>query len=266
MEFGYEDLKKILSTESAIIGSEILIYDEVDSTNNVAFELLRKGYPSGTVVIADRQTSGRGRLGRKWVSVGGKNIYMSFTLRPNFTPRYATLLTLTSAVACTTAIRRITEVPVVIKWPNDMLIGQKKVGGILNEMRIEGEQIKALVVGVGINVNMDEKDIPNEIADVATSLRIYKGKEFSRPVLIAEIIKEFERWYRLLLDGQAKTIIRRWLDLSDTIGRAVKIVLANREIVAVAEAIDDEGRLVVRLHDGTYEKISAGDVILLRTY
>jgi len=264
VEFTAEEINKIISSKISEVGTEIVIYDEVESTNNIAYELIKKGYPSGTVVIADRQTKGKGRLGRKWISPEGKNLYMSIAIKPNITPKYATLITLTSAVACTTALRRYSEIPVIIKWPNDMLVDQKKVAGILTEMKIEGERIKAVVVGIGINVNMTEDDIPEEIKEIATSLRICKGEEFSRVMLASEIIKEFDKWYQLLEKKNRKTIIDRWMQLSGTIGKQVKIVLTDREIRAVAEAIDEEGRLIVRLPDGTYEKISAGDVTLLR--
>ncbi|HOA83347.1 MAG TPA: biotin--[acetyl-CoA-carboxylase] ligase [Thermodesulfovibrio thiophilus] len=265
MEFTVEDLKKAISSKTLEIGKEIVIYDEVESTNSMANELLKQGYPSGTVVIADRQIKGKGRLGRKWISPYGKNLYMSIALKPTIPPKYATLLTLTSAVACTTALRRYTDIPVMIKWPNDMLVDDKKVGGILTEMKIEGEKIKSAVVGIGINVNMTEEDIPEEIKEIASSLKICKEEEFLRVLLAAEIIKEFDKWYQLLEKRQRKTIIDRWIQLSCTIGRQVKIVLSDKELIAGAEAIDEEGRLIVKLSDGTYEKISAGDVTLLRT-
>lgn len=264
MEFTGEDLKKLLSSKIWEIGKEIVVYDEVESTNTKADELLKQGYPSGTVVIADKQIKGRGRLGRKWISPAGKNLYLSIAIKPNIPPKYATLLTLTIVVACTTALRRYTDVPVMIKWPNDMLINERKVGGILTEMKIEEEKIKSAIVGIGINVNMTEEDIPEEIKEIASSLKIYKRQDFSRSLLAAEIIKESDRWYQLLEKRQIKTIIDRWMQLSDTLGRQVKIVLSNRELIATAEAIDEEGRLIVKLNDGTYEKISAGDVTLLR--
>ncbi len=265
MEFKAEEIKKLISSKVSEIGKEIVVYDEVESTNSIGYELLKQGYPSGTVVIADRQTKGKGRLGRKWISPQGKNLYISFAVKPQIPPKYATLITLTSVVACTTALRRYTEIPVLIKWPNDMLVGHKKVGGILTEMKIEGEKIKAAVIGIGININMTEEDIPDEIKEIATSLRIYKDEEFSRIMLAAEIIKEFDKWYQLLEKKNRKAIIDRWMELSGTIGKQVKIVLTDREIIALAEAIDEEGRLIVKLEDGTYEKISAGDVTLLRT-
>lgn len=263
MEFTAEDLKKSLPS-TLEIGKEIVVYDEVESTNSKANELLKQGYPSGTVVIADRQTKGKGRLGRTWISPSGKNLYMSIALKPNIPPKYATMLTLTSVVACTTALRRYTDIPVMIKWPNDMLVDDKKVGGILTEMKIEGEKIKSAVVGIGINVNMTEQDMPDEIKEIASSLKICKGEDFSRGLLAVEIIKEFDKWYQLLERRQRKTIIDRWMQLSGTIGRQVKIVLTDRELIATAEAIDEEGRLIVKLSDGTYEKICAGDVTLLR--
>ena len=264
MEFTTEELKKTLSSKTVEIGKEILIYNEVESTNSIANELLKKGYPSGTVVIADRQTKGKGRLGRTWISPAGKNLYMSMAIKPTIPPKFATLLTLTSAVACTTALRRLTDIPVLIKWPNDMLIEDKKVGGILTEVKIEGERIKSAVVGIGINVNMTENDIPEEIKEIATSLKIYKGEDYSRSLLALEIIKEFDRWYQLLEKRQRKTIIDRWMQLSGTMGRQVKIILTDKELKGTAEAIDEEGRLIVKLSDGTYEKICAGDVTLLR--
>lgn len=265
MEFTAEEIKKLISSKVSEIGKEVLVFDEVESTNSIGYDLLKKDYPSGTVVIADRQTKGRGRLGRKWISPEGKNLYLSFAIKPQIYPKYATLLTLTGVIACTTALRRYTEIPVLIKWPNDMLVGDKKVGGILTEMKIEGEKIKAAVIGIGININMTEEDIPEEIKEIATSLRIFKNEEFSRIILAAEIIKEFDKWYQLLEKKNKKAIIDRWIELSGTIGKQVKIVLSDREIIALAEAIDEEGRLIVKLEDGTYEKISAGDVTLLRT-
>jgi len=264
MEFTAEDIKKALSSKILEIGKEVIVYDEVESTNSIAYELLKQGYPSGTVFIADRQTKGKGRLGRKWISPPGKNLYISIAIKPHIPPKDATLITLTSVVACTTALRRYTEIPVQIKWPNDMLIEEKKVGGILTEMKIEGEKIKAVVVGMGINVNMTEDDLPDEIKDIATSLKIYKGEDFSRALLAVEIIKECDKWYQLLEKKNRKTIIDRWMQLSGTIGRQVKIVMTDKEIYGTAEAIDEEGRLIVKLPDSSYEKICAGDVTLMR--
>lgn len=264
MDIKAEEIKKALASKTVEIGKEILVYDEVESTNSKAYELLKQGYPSGTVVIADRQTKGKGRLGRTWISPAGKNLYLSVALKPNIPPKYATLVTLTSVVACTTALRRHTDIAVMIKWPNDMLVDDKKVGGILTEMKIEGEKIKAAVVGIGINVNMSEEEIPEEIKEIATSLKICKGEDFSRSLLVVEIIKEFDKWYQLLEKRNRKTIIDRWMQLSGTIGRQVRVVLTDRELTALAEAIDEEGRLIVRLEDGSYEKICAGDVTLIR--
>jgi BirA family biotin operon repressor/biotin-[acetyl-CoA-carboxylase] ligase len=264
MEYALEEIKKLVFSQDLEIIKEIIVYEEVDSTNTVGYELLKKGFPSGTVIIADKQTKGKGRLGRKWISPPGKNLYMSFALKPNVPPKYATLITLTTAIACITAIRRYTEVPVLTKWPNDLLLDSKKVGGILTEMKIEEEKIKAAVVGIGININMTEKDIPEEIKEIATSLKIFKREEFPRPILAVEIIKEFDKWFQLLEKKDRKTIIDRWMSLSDTLGREVKIVLSDRELTALAEAIDEEGMLIVKLEDGTYKKISVGDVTLLR--
>lgn len=265
MGFKAEEIKKLISSEVSEIGKEVLVFDEVESTNSIGYELLRQDYPSGTVVIADKQTKGRGRLGRRWISPGGKNLYLSFAIKPQIHPKYATLLTLTAGIACTTALRRYTEIPVIIKWPNDMLVGDKKVGGILTEMKIDGEKIKAAVIGIGININMTEEDIPEEIREIATSLRIFSNEEYSRTELAAEVIKELDKWYQLLSKKNSKAIIDRWIELNGTIGKQVRVVLSDREIIGLAEAIDEEGSLIVKLEDGTREKICAGEVALLRT-
>jgi len=258
-------LKRIISSSSMKIGHKLFFFDSVASTNTIAMDLASQGCSEGTLVIADAQTAGKGRLGRSWVSPPGKNLYMSIVLRPRISPREATTLTLLSAVACVSAIRKTSNIPISIKWPNDLIVGQRKIGGILTEIRADIDRISQAVVGIGINVNIDKKDMPEEIREIATSLFAETNDSISRTELAAVVIREFDMWYRLLLAEGKKVILDEWRQMSSTIGRPVRVVTGDRTFEGVADGIDDEGLLIVKLADGSYRKISAGDVTMVRT-
>jgi BirA family transcriptional regulator, biotin operon repressor / biotin---[acetyl-CoA-carboxylase] ligase len=258
------DLKKNIST-SKKIGHEIFLYDSVFSTNTVAMELASQGFPDGTVVIADAQTAGKGRLGRSWSSPPGKNLYMSIILRPGISPRDATALTLLGAVACASALRRSASVPVSIKWPNDLMIGHCKIGGILTEIRADLDHINYAIVGIGININLTDEDMTDDIKAIATSIFIETGGRFSRSELAGAIILDFDKWYGRLLTKGKNIIANEWLTMSSTIGKRIRVTAMNQTFEGVAEGIDDEGLLIVKLLDGMYRKVSAGDVTMVRT-
>ena len=259
------DIKEIISPETKKIGNELCFYDSVPSTNMVAMDLASKGCPDGTVIIADAQTAGKGRLGRSWISPPGKNLYMSIVLRPGISPRDATALTLLAAVACTSAIRRSASIPASIKWPNDLLVGQRKMGGILTEIKADIDRIIYAIVGIGINVNLHPQDMPEEIKAIATSIFVETGGHFSRSELAGAIILDFDKWYgRLLTKGKA-VIADEWLTMSSTIGERIRVAAVNQTFEGVAEGIDDDGLLILKLNDGTYLKLSAGDVTIVRT-
>lgn len=259
------DLRNILSASTKIIGRELFLFDSVTSTNALAMELASQGCAEGVVVIAETQTAGKGRLGRSWISPAGKNLYMSIVLRPDISPRDATALTLLSAVACASALRKFSSFPVSIKWPNDLLAGEHKLGGILTEIKADIDRIAYAVVGIGINVNLTREEMPDEIKKIATSLLVETGEPSSRTELAAAVIGEFDRWYGLLLTKGKKIIIDEWLEMSSTIGKRVNVAVGTQIYEGVAEGIDDEGILIVRTSDGTYHKVSAGDVTMVRT-
>ena len=258
------DLRKILSPGS-IMGREILFFESVSSTNTVAMEMAAQGCAEGTIVIAETQTTGKGRLGRSWISPAGKNLYMSIVLRPAMSPRDATALTLLSAVACASAIRHSSSVAVTIKWPNDIIVGDRKLGGILTEIKADLDRITHAVVGIGINVNLALADMPDEIAVIATSIINQTGEPTSRTELAGEVIREFDKWYGLLKTKGKQVIIDEWLAMSSTIGKQVLVSAGKVHLKGSAEGIDDEGLLILKLADGTYRKVSAGDVTIART-
>ncbi|GAB4415011.1 MAG: biotin--[acetyl-CoA-carboxylase] ligase [Thermodesulfovibrionales bacterium] len=260
-EFGIEQIKSLIKGE---IGRDIIFSAAVDSTNTLAMVLGDKGAPHGTVVVADMQYKGRGRLGRTWVSPPGVNIYMSVLLRPAIKSEDATLLTIMAAVACARAIRTATGLQVKIKWPNDLMVSDKKVGGILTEIKSCERRIIFAVIGVGINVNASMEDFPPDVRSAATSIRNETAKEQSRDLLIADILNELDRWYAILIMAGRKTLLDEWRCHTSTLKRSVTVTLGKEVYSGIAEDIDDEGMLMLKLPSGVLKKISAGDLTILR--
>ncbi|KAF0144705.1 MAG: BirA family transcriptional regulator biotin operon repressor / biotin-acetyl-CoA-carboxylase ligase [Nitrospirae bacterium] len=261
-EFSVEELRTLIRGD---IGREIIFFESIGSTNTAALELAEKGAPHGTVVIADRQAKGKGRLGRTWVSPPRSNIYMSVILRPEIETEDATLLTIMAAVSCAKGVMKSTGLKAEIKWPNDLMISSKKLGGILTEMKSDPDGIVFAVIGIGINVNSKtKKDFPPDIRGIATSIREELGKIQSRTFIIAEILKETEHWYRVLLTGGRKPLFDEWKRLSSTLGRKVRVTAGDNVFTGVAEDIDRGGMLILRLPSGMLKKISSGDVTMLR--
>lgn len=243
-----------------IIGRKIYSYETTDSTNDVAHRLAQSGSPEGTVIFSEGQSKGRGRMGRQWLSPKGKGIYLSLILRPDLSPAEAPKITLVSAVAVALAIRKVTHLGALIKWPNDILINDRKACGILTEMSAEVNTVSYIVLGIGINVNTAKADLPKE----ATSLKIETGEEVPRVELAQEILRELERQYRIFKEKGFKKIIEEWKGLSHTLGEEVKITCHGRKVEGTASDLDTSGALVVRLDNGFTEHITAGDVIMVR--
>ncbi|MCX5716974.1 MAG: biotin--[acetyl-CoA-carboxylase] ligase [Nitrospirae bacterium] len=269
-EFSVEELKTLVKGD---FGKEIIFHESLDSTNTLAMELADKGISHGTIVIANHQLKGKGRLGRTWFSPPKGNIYMSVIVRPEIEPKDATLLTIMSAISCARAVRNSTGIEVKIKWPNDLMVSERKLGGILTEMKSDQDRIVFAVIGIGINVNAHLDAFPVDVRAVAASvieeLREGKGikdcsQEISRTLIIAAILNELERWFKVLIKGSKIQLINEWKKLSSTLGRKVKIISGRDAISGIAEDIDDEGMLILRLPSGGLKKISAGDVIMLR--
>jgi len=257
------DIDAVQSEIKGNIGRAMFFYDTVGSTNTVALELA-KGTEEGAVVISDSQEKGRGRLGRSWVSPPGLNIYMSIILRPRIEPDQVTVITILSAVACTHALRKTTGLAITVKWPNDLMVSDRKLGGILTEIKTTQKEIVLAVIGIGINVNMEAGDFPEQIRMMATSVKNETGKSFAREPIVSEILNETDRWYRVLHAGQKKEIISEWQRLTSTLGKQVLVTAGQETYYGLAEAIDDGGMLLVRLPTGETKRISSGDLTVLK--
>jgi BirA family biotin operon repressor/biotin-[acetyl-CoA-carboxylase] ligase len=260
----FEEIKNFLTTK--YIGKKIIHYESINSTNSKAKELAEKNEEHGTVIISEEQTLGRGRLGRNWVSPKYKGIWMSIILRPNIITQSASLITLVGAAATQRAIKKM-EIETSIKWPNDIVINSKKVCGILTEMSGEIDHINYLVMGIGINVNLEEEDIPMDIKNIATSLKLETGKHIDRKLLLANILNEFEDLYNdFVLNGNIKETIDICRKNSILIGKEIQLV--NRGKVKIAKAIDisDKGELIIENDQGIIELIVSGEVSIRGIY
>ena len=252
-----DEIHTILDTK--VLGRDIHYYPEVESTNNVAKKLAADGCREGTLIVAERQSSGRGRISRGWYSPYGKGIWMSVVLKPPFSPQEAPKCTLMAAVAINKAIREFTGVQSGIKWPNDILYNGKKLVGILTEMSAEMDAINYIVIGMGINVNINAAEFPDEIADIASSLSEATGRKVERLPLLAAILKQLEKLYTDVTAHGFEQMFDEWRAQSVTLGQAVAVVAANNKFEGVAVNIDEDGALLVKAADGL-KRVIAGDV------
>jgi BirA family biotin operon repressor/biotin-[acetyl-CoA-carboxylase] ligase len=253
-----EELEPYLKTGS--IGRTIFHFDSIESTNSKAKQLADLGEPHGTLVISEEQTKGRGRLGRTWVSPKYKGIWMSIILRPNLNPIEAVKLTQTAAAAVVLAAKDL-GLETYVKWPNDIVINHKKVCGILTEMNAELTRINYVVVGIGINVNINEAEFPDDIKDIATSLRIQTKTTVNRQKLTAGILNNFESLFKKFIDkNDFKASIDICRENSALIGNEILVIGRENKTLAKALDIDEEGRLLVEYPDGKKEKLISGEV------
>lgn len=257
------ELSSQIDTEWA--GKNVYYYEETDSTNIRAKRLGDDGAPHGTLAVANEQTTGRGRRGRGWESPAGSSIYMSILLRPEFPPVKAPMLTLVMALAVTDGIQEATGLDVQIKWPNDIVLNGKKLVGILTEMSTEIDFINHVVIGVGINVNIES--LPGELGDKATSLRIETGHTLKRSKIIATVMRQFEKYYALFLETMnLEKMQEAYNRLLVNQNKEVRILGAKEEYNAFALGINTEGELLVRREDGSVETIFAGEVSVRGVY
>lgn len=243
---------------------EIYYFSELDSTNNEGKKQANLGCPEGSIVLSECQHGGRGRLSRGWFSPVSKGIWLSVVLRPPFNPYDAPKCTLLAAVAVTKAIRSVTQVECGIKWPNDILYKNKKLVGILTEMNAEFDAINHIVIGMGINVNIDEQEFPIELRAIATSLSIITGQQVSRLALLNAVLMELEQGYEQVLQDGFFAMLQEWRDLSVTLGQQVNVVGGGRNFSGVAIDIDNDGALLVETSGGV-ERVLAGDVSIRPT-
>jgi len=249
--------------KTKLIAKDIIAYDEVPSTNDIALDLARRGAKEGTVVVAERQTSGRGRLGRNWFSPNSKGIWTSIIFYPGFKPVELCQMNLILGVAIAEAIRKETALKVELKWPNDIIVSKKKVGGILIEMSAEMDKVRNLIAGIGINVNLSEKDFPSHLRESASSLSIEKENDIDRLSLFREILLQIDTYYLLFKKGRFGPIKEKWLSYNETLGRYVKVEGISDTIYGQAMDIDNDGALVVRLENGILKKVMSGDIFFV---
>lgn len=245
--------------KGSLFGKRIHHYFKVDSTNRAAMELGYAGEPEGALVLAEEQSAGRGRAGRTWHSERAAGIYATLLLRPKLSPVHAPLLTMVAGLSAQAAAGSASGVTVELKWPNDLMIGSKKLGGILTEMHAEPALVRFVIVGIGINVNQTK--FPAEITPVSTSLRIESGRLQSRTEILVRLLREFESdYHRLLRDGPASVIERFERTSSYARGKRVRVSTVTESYSGTTAGLAPEGLLKVQRDSGEVTTVIAGDI------
>ena len=257
------EIKSLMHTDW--VAKEVLYFDTIDSTNTKAQELAEKGYPSGTLVVADKQESGKGRRGRSWVSPSGTGIFMTLMIKPDINPNNASMLTLVAALAVAKAITSVTGEEALIKWPNDIVVNGKKVCGILTEMNAQFDYINHIVVGIGINVH--NESFPEEISLMASSLMIEAGgKRFHRAQIIAETMSYFEQYYdRFLKTQDLSALVREYDKLLVNRNKSVRVLDPKEPFDGKAMGITPKGELIVDTWESR-KLVSSGEVSVRGIY
>lgn len=242
-----------------IIGREIRTLESTDSTNLQAMALGEAGAPEGLVIIADQQTAGKGRLGRAWISPGGVNLYLSVLLRPPVLPAAAPQLTFLSAVAVCRTIEEVTDLQPQVKWPNDILLGGRKVAGLLNEMSSETDRVHHVVLGIGVNLNMMEEDLPTRLRYPATSVAVEAGRPVSRLDFVRVLLRRLDELYAAYLIEGGRPLLTAWEAYCDLTGKMIEVDCQRCLIKGLMIGLDDDGALLVKSASGV-ERVWAGDV------
>jgi BirA family biotin operon repressor/biotin-[acetyl-CoA-carboxylase] ligase len=243
---------------TGFVGQNVVYIPQTGSTNDDARRLARQGAPEGTLVITEFQSTGRGRLDRSWVAPRGSSLLMSILFRPNLAPHQVQRLTMSCGLAVAGAIQAQTGLRVDLKWPNDLVIGGAKVGGILTEIGLEGANVDYTVVGIGLNANMEPAQLPASLHMPATSLSHHVGAEVARLPLLRALLRRVEERYLALRTGWSPH--RDWAARLVTLGKPVTVTAFDLVLEGTAEDVDADGALLVRLADGRLERVLAGDV------
>ncbi len=246
--------------KTKVIGRDIRVFEQTNSTNDVVEKLARDGVKEGVVVFAESQAKGRGRLGRAWVSPARKGLWFSVLLRPHLRPQETTQLTVAAATAIWRAIYQVTGLRTEIKWPNDILCRGKKLVGILTELSAEMDRVKHVTLGIGVSVNVTTSEFPVELRRTATSLRIELGKLVQRAELATAILRELDTDYDRVCRGKFAELADEWEECCTTIGQHVVIGIGARKLRGCAESLDQDGALLLRTEHGRLERVIGGDV------
>lgn len=262
LRYGVAGIQSLLKTR--VLGRELRFFDSIDSTNSFLKAMAHEGAPEGLVAVADEQTGGRGRLGRNWSSSRGMGVWMSVLLRPRLHPAKVQAITPAAAVAVCRALEPFLDERPGIKWPNDVLVDGKKVCGILTELSAESEMVSWVVVGMGLNVNQAASDFQEDIRSRASSVSMCMkpGLTADRCILAAELLNRFEQVYRSFLESGPDPIIKEWKEWSVTLGKKVALIGNGTETMADALDIGEDGRLIVRLPDGSVKGVYSGEISL----
>jgi BirA family biotin operon repressor/biotin-[acetyl-CoA-carboxylase] ligase len=243
------------------LGGKIHYFTQIDSTNAHARRLAERGAPEGVVVVADAQTQGRGRLGRRWISPPHTNLYLSVILRPQLSPVHAPQVTLMAAVALAETIESFVSVSPTIKWPNDILVQGKKLAGILTELSCGPDCVDFVILGIGVNINFPPDEMPSDIRGRATSILGVTQKKVNREGFLWRLIHDLDRCYGELEEFGFDTLAARWETYFGFRGRRVRVELLDQAVVGRAQGIDRDGALILEGDDGRIQRVLAGDVI-----
>lgn len=258
-----DEIRQGLCTK--VFGKKNIIFlNETDSTNTRAKELAAQGAPEGTLVIAEKQTEGRGRRGRSWFSPPGGGIYFSLILRPVISPGETPKITLMTAVVLAETLISLMKLKLRIKWPNDILVNGKKLAGILTEISTEMDAVNYIIVGLGLNVNTQFEQFPQDIKGNATSILIENGKQFPRVKLIQHYLKLYEIYYDMFKNNDFEPIMKRWRELADIIGKQIRVDVIGKTHIGKVVDVDNDGVLILKDDQGRLQRIFSGDVTLAR--
>lgn len=256
-----EQILKGLKTKT--FGRNLLCLEETTSTNDVVAELARQGAPEGTVVTAETQTKGRGRRGRKWNATAEKSLAFSILLRPQLHADELPGITLAAAVAVAKTLEGFRFHP-QIKWPNDLLLEGRKICGILTEMGPQKDKMTPVVLGIGININQSSRDFPGELKGIATSLYRVCGRKIGRERFFQKLLPHLEESYQWVVESHFPKILSEWRKRSATLGQQVKITRGHHAFYGQAVDVDEKGALLIRNDVGMVERITSGDVEVLK--
>ncbi len=242
------------------MGRKIIYRRVIDSTNKKAIQLARKGLPEGTCVIAEMQTLGKGRLGRDWFSPEGKNIYLSIILRPPLDLYEIQVLPFLSSLSVADTLESICEVKVDLKWPNDVLVKGKKISGSLIEISSCGKKVDFAILGIGLNVNMEESDLPESIRKIATSLFMETKRKHDRAYVCASLLNNLEAYYARLLEEGSPAILSLWQKKARIEGKWISVSIGERVIEGLCDGLEKDGALILKTKEGL-KKVRAGDIL-----
>jgi BirA family biotin operon repressor/biotin-[acetyl-CoA-carboxylase] ligase len=243
-----------------VIGRRLVVVAEIGSTNDAVMAAGHAGEPEGLAILADRQTSGRGRLGRSWTSFPGVGIYTSILLCPSVPPLQAPLLTLMAGLAAAEAIEHVARIEPRLKWPNDLLVDGRKLVGILTEMSTMGQRIGHVAIGVGINVHHRRDDFPEGVRETATSISLATGRRVERGEIVAALYDSLDRWYAAFRADGTAVIVKAARERTATLGRPVTVDPGPEQWQGTALDLDEDGALLVRDAQGAVHRVLAADV------